>query len=101
MGAGVLQCPGYKCNECIDDAWASVFFPSYPSDDESVLFKKLRDNKVRRIVDRQSSLMWCPVADCGCIVILPSDAVGLENNSAATQNKVFWHTHLFFFFTLI
>lgn len=99
MGAGVLQCPGFKCHECVDDDWAAVLFPLSPTDGAHLkttrtstrsseeILKKLKDNKVRRIVDRQASLMWCPVADCGCIVILPKKSELVDSPTASAKEK--------------
>lgn len=82
FGAGFLQCPGYKCKECIDDSWAEIIFAEETnikgtdpdSGNINTMLSKFHENKVKRIVDRQSSLTWCPISDCGCIVILPKSS---------------------------
>ncbi len=74
----MLQCPGYKCHECLNDKWALVLFGAHETDKD--LVTKFKDNNVRRIVDRHTSLVWCPVSDCGSIVILPKDISPNENS---------------------
>lgn len=77
----MIPCPGVKCRCCLDDAWSDVIFPRKEG---AVIARKLRNNKIRCVVDRQSSFLWCPIAGCGCIVMASSQ---LHDTSAASQEK--------------
>jgi hypothetical protein len=58
----------------------------YTRREREVIARKLRNNKIRCVVDRQSSFLWCPIADCGCILMASSQLH--DTNASSLEQKV-------------
>lgn len=68
-GLGCLPCPGYKCGELLDVAWAPVLLRS------SELCAQMMARRKQLVVDCCDQLKACPLENCGVIVCLPVSAL--------------------------
>jgi hypothetical protein len=74
-GLGCLPCPGYKCGELLDVAWAPVLLKS------KELTAHMMTRRKQLVVDCCPQLKACPVNNCGIVVCLPVSAL----QTAASQ----------------
>jgi hypothetical protein len=74
-GLGCLPCPGYKCGELLDVAWAPVLLKS------NELTTHMMTRRRQLVVDCCPQLKACPVNNCGIVVCLPISAL----QTAASQ----------------
>lgn len=65
-GGVALRCPAFKCGEYLSDEWCRGLLGAE-------MERKMVENRLRRIVDRNSTFQWCPRANCTCIVQILDD----------------------------
>ena len=54
------QCPGYKCDSCLDDATLMALVPWW--------YGKLLSRKIDKALEASPELRWCPSKTCGRVV---------------------------------
>lgn len=59
-GNSSLQCPGYKCDICLDDATIIALVPSW--------FGKYLTRKIDKALEASPELRWCPAKNCGRVI---------------------------------
>lgn len=60
LGNTELQCPGYKCDACVDDTTIMALVPSW--------YGKVLTRKMDKALETSPELRWCPARSCGRII---------------------------------
>ena len=55
-----LQCPGFKCDVCLDDPTIMALVPS--------LYNKYLTRKIDKAMEASPELRWCPTKNCGRVI---------------------------------
>lgn len=80
-----LQCPGYKCDVCLDDGTIMALVPSW--------YNKYMSRKVDTVLEASSELQWCPSKSCGRVIRATASAMTMEPASVACACGGLWCFH--------
>lgn len=72
LGNTDMQCPGYKCDVCVDDVTILALVPS--------VYNKLLSLKVDKALEANPEVRWCPSTACGHIFRLAASGVMANGN---------------------
>lgn len=73
LGNTDLQCPGHKCNVCVDKATILTLVPNW--------YDKFQSQKIDKVIESSSELRWCPSSKCAKVLkVSASGAMASRSN---------------------